>query len=286
MHCSVHGLPLNQPYFCPPQYPSRNQTVTEWVEDERWWLKENRDGSKAERGIGKERLLSRSVYCKPTILLRGRLWRLWSRETRDGDTGTGRAMERRKPAMKKRRGSPATLRAHREIARGKGEDRRRDTRAPSGAQSPWSKASVTHTPTKDRTSLKRHRDQWPGMPFPVSGQRRITRRSRVTRTRNFSRKARGGEGERCSGGRMPGPEKKKQEVLLFASLYRCDTLYRSNRSHCSSTHQNVTNVYRLRNICDRFVLGHTLNRDVVTYRNTYGTEFRWHDMSSVFIVLI
>lgn len=27
----------------------------------------------AERGIGKERLLSRNVYCKPTILLRGRL---------------------------------------------------------------------------------------------------------------------------------------------------------------------------------------------------------------------
>jgi len=51
------------------------------------------------------------------------------------------------------------------------------------------KAARRHTPTKDRMSFKRRRDQWPGMPFPVSGQRRVTRRSRVTRTRNFSRKA-------------------------------------------------------------------------------------------------
>jgi len=66
-------------------------------------MEENRDGSKAERGISKERLLSRSVYCKPTILLRRRPGRLWSRETRDEDT------ERRKAGTKKGRGSSASL---------------------------------------------------------------------------------------------------------------------------------------------------------------------------------
>lgn len=53
------------------------------------------------------------------------------------------------------------------------------------------KAPTRHTPTKDRMSLKRCRDQWPGIPFPVSGQRRVTRRYRVTRTRNFSKNTKG-----------------------------------------------------------------------------------------------
>lgn len=35
-----------------------------------------------------------------------------------------------------------------------------------------------------------------------------------------------------------------------------------------------------------FVLGHTLNRDMVTYRNILGIKSRWRDLSSVLIVLI
>lgn len=70
-------------------------------------MKENEDGSKAERGISKERLLSRSVYCKPTILLRGRLWgrgvALKSRDERDEDAETWRAVEGRKVGAERTR---------------------------------------------------------------------------------------------------------------------------------------------------------------------------------------
>lgn len=235
-------------------------------------LEENGDGSKAERGIGKERLLSCSVYCKPTILLRERLWRLWSRETRDEDTGTRRAVEGRKASTKKRRGSPTTLRAHHEIARGKGGDRRERQGPPRGlnrhgVKHRWHR----HTHRKIERRLSAVVTNGLECLFRVSGQRRVTCRNRVTRTRNFSRKARG-EKENAApeeGCRDRKRRNRKAVHAVVRSLCRCDTLYRSNRSHYTSTHQNVTNVYWLRNICDRFVLGHTLNRGVVTYRNTY-----------------
>lgn len=131
------------------------------------------------------------------------------------------------------------------------------------------KAPRRHTPTKDRMSFKRRRDQWPGMPFPVSGQRRVTRRSQVTRTRNFSRKAareRGdpleGKGEtleRTSTGKRK--KKKRGNCVCVGGLCLSPpssllTFIRGMRvissrsiSRCSFARRNVTSVYRRRNIC-------------------------------------
>lgn len=68
----LRGLPLNRPYFRPPwrNIPLARQLDryrNEWRMTVRW-----RRTKRIEGGIGKGRLLPRSVYCKPTILLRGR----------------------------------------------------------------------------------------------------------------------------------------------------------------------------------------------------------------------
>lgn len=140
------------------------------------------------------------------------------------------------------------------------------------------KAPTRHTPTKDRMSLKRCRDQWPGIPFPVSGQRRVTRRYRVTRTRNFSKNTKGrpehreGQEEAKKEDRMArkdiddGKDEEEEETgrpnvglfpsyvphcLFFLPLDRTRYIHQIDLTIPPRSHRrNVTkNVYRLCNIC-------------------------------------
>jgi len=63
------------------------------------------------------------------------------------------------------------------------------------------------------------------MSFPVSGQRRVTRRNRVTRTRNFSRKT-GREGKRGPTGKTRKEETGRPRIVV---LFFCIDI---DMTHC------------------------------------------------------
>lgn len=179
--------------------------------------------------------------------------------------------------------------------------RARETRGPSGVQSPWSIKHRRHTPTKDRMSLKRCRDQWPGIPFPVSGQRRVTRRSRVTRTRNFSENttAGGKEGggrrvgkgaDRDDAGRREETERPKALRLSLSIRHVISTKSILLFLHTSECHERI---WEIRNICAtaqrRFSphttwsrIGYHLHRLPMTSFSLSPSLFRFHcsDISS------